>query len=362
MRRALGWLLLLLLPAFAWAEAGLPRIVAQKQSVQDAQPGIYAYTLTVSNQGESAVERIFVDESGLAGENLLSGGAFTGFTGGDALLNLNGTATILRLEPGQTVTLHYACPLPTNFQAERLQTQCNLSAMYTSGEGKDYLLLALADQPVTLAPPVNTQTEVPASAGLQEENPGGGVLEITLERESYDGAMPGHTYENAVTLRNAGTAPLTGINLRLDGFGDSGENAVAGAWMDTAGWTVRADGALEQPAGESLLPDESMVFRCCWSLPADAEGKAEGAVSAWVHSGTEPRQDVCAVFRLNPPQEAWALQLTAHVSLSADDCAWIAATLVLSAAMVILFRPGRFRPGNRGMRSRAPGAHFTSAA
>ena len=120
--------------------------------------------------------------------------------------------------------------------------------------------------------------------------------------------------------------------------------------------------ALEQPAGESLLPDESMVFRCCWTLPADAEGKAEGAVSAWVHSGTEPRQDVCAVFRLNPPQEAWALQLTAHVSLSADDCAWIAATLVLSAAMVILFRPGRFRPGNRGMRSRAPGAHFTSAA
>ena len=78
MRRALGWLLLLLLPAFAWAEAGLPRIVAQKQSVQDAQPGIYAYTLTVSNQGESAVERIFVDESGHAGENLLSGGAFTG--------------------------------------------------------------------------------------------------------------------------------------------------------------------------------------------------------------------------------------------------------------------------------------------
>ena len=80
MRRALGWLLLLLLPAFAWAEAGLPRIVAQKQSVQDAQPGIYAYTLTVSNQGESAVERIFVDESGLAGENLLSGGAFTGLS------------------------------------------------------------------------------------------------------------------------------------------------------------------------------------------------------------------------------------------------------------------------------------------
>ena len=35
---------------------------------------------------------------------------------------------------------------------------------------------------------------------------------------------------------------------------------------------------------------------------------------------------------------------------------------LLSAAMVILFRPGRFRPGNRGMRSRAPGAHFTSAA
>lgn len=112
--------------------------------------------------------------------------------------------------------------------------------MYTSGEGNDYLLLALADQPVTLAPPANTQTEGPASAGLQEENPGGGVLEITLERESYDGAMPGHTYENAVTLRNAGTAPLTGINLRLDGFGDSGENAMAGAWMDTAGWTVRA--------------------------------------------------------------------------------------------------------------------------
>ena len=53
MRRALGWLLLLLLPAFAWAEAGLPRIVAQKQSVQDAQPGIYAYTLTVSNQGRA---------------------------------------------------------------------------------------------------------------------------------------------------------------------------------------------------------------------------------------------------------------------------------------------------------------------
>lgn len=115
MRRALGWLLLLLLPAFAWAEAGLPRIVAQKQSVQDAQPGIYAYTLTVSNQGESAVERIFVDESGLAGENLLSGGAFTGFTGGDALLNLNGTATILRLEPGQTVTLHYAWPSAHKF-------------------------------------------------------------------------------------------------------------------------------------------------------------------------------------------------------------------------------------------------------
>lgn len=172
-------------------------------------PGIYAYTLTVSNQGESAVERIFVDESGLAGENLLSGGAFTGFTGGDALLNLNGTATILRLEPGQTVTLHYACPLPTNFQAERLQTQCNLSAMYTSGEGNDYLLLALADQPVTLGAACQYADGGTGFGGTPGGESGGGVLEITLERESYDGAMPGHTYENAVTLRNAGTAPLT---------------------------------------------------------------------------------------------------------------------------------------------------------
>ena len=362
MRRALGWLLLLLLPAFAWAEAGLPQIVAQKQSVQDAQPGIYAYTLTVSNQGESAVERIFVDESGLAGENLLSGGAFTGFTGGDALLNLNGTATILRLEPGQTVTLHYACPLPTNFQAERLQTQCNLSAMYTSGEGKDYLLLALADQPVTLAPPANTQTEGPASAGLQEENPGGGVLEITLERESYDGAMPGHTYENAVTLRNAGTAPLTGINLRLDGFGDSGENAMAGAWMDTAGWTVRADGALEQPAGESLLPDESMVFRCCWTLPEDAATEAEGSVSAWVQTGAEARQDVCAVFHLTQSHAPWTLQLTPEVSLSLTDCLWIGLTLLLCALMAAFFRPGRFRAHQRSSRRTGPGADPTAPA
>ena len=360
MRRVLGWLLLLLLPAFACAEAGLPRIVAEKQTVQDAQPGMYTYDLTVTNQGPNPVERVFVDESGAASGMILTAGAFCEFSGGDVLLNQNGTATILCLEPNQTVTLRYTCALPQGFEADTLQTQCNLSAMYTGENNRAYLLMALADQPVALA--VSPSSAAEAMPAPTQQDAGDGILDIELERESYDGAIPGQTYENTVTLRNLGTGPLTGITLRLDDLRVSQDGAAPGAWLDTSGWSTGPGGVLEQLAGETLLPDERVVFRCCWTVPTDAADKAEGSVSAWVHNGTGPRQDVCAVFRLNMPAKPWSLQLTKGITLYTDDCIWIAATLSLSAAMIALFRPGRFRPGKRGMRVKTSGADMISAA
>lgn len=345
MRHTLGWLLLLLLPAFACAEAGFPQIIAEKQSIQDAQPGMYAYILTVANQGASPVERVFVEESGAAEGMILTAGEFCDFSGGDVLLNQNGTATILRLEPQQTVTLRYACSLPQGFQADTIQTQCSLSAMYTDENENAYLLLALADQPVTLA--ASAVAEVAATQAPAQQGAGGGILDIELEQENYDGAIPGQTYENIVTLRNLGTSPLTGITLRLDDLRVSQNDMVPGTWLDTSGWSAGPGGVLEQPAGEKLLPDERVVFRCCWTVPADAADKAEGSVSAWVHNGAGPRQDVCAVFRLNMPEKPWFLHLTEGIILYTDDCIWIAATLMLSTVMIVLFRPGRFRPGKR---------------
>ena len=168
MRRALIWLLMLLLPACASAQTLLPQLVAQKQAAQEAQAGMYAYTLTVRNLGESAVERIFVEESGAMGDTLFPEGAFTDFEGGDALLNQNGTATILRLDPGQTVTLRYEGALPQHFAQTAVQTECAISAMYRDAAGESYLLLALADQPVPLAesrPAQTVPTEEAAAAG-----------------------------------------------------------------------------------------------------------------------------------------------------------------------------------------------------
>lgn len=357
MRRALIWLLMLLLPACASAQSLLPQLVAQKQAAQEAQAGMYAYTLTVRNLGESAVERIFVEESGAMGDTLFPEGAFTDFEGGDALLNQNGTATILRLDPGQTVTLRYEGALPEHFAQTAVQTECAISAMYRDAAGESYLLLALADQPVPLA-----ESRPPQTVPTEEADAAGGILAIALEQEHHDGVTPGHTYENAVTLRNLGTGPLTGIILRAESLRIAGESVAEGVWLDAGGWTIGADGALEQPAGETLLPGESMVFRCCWTVPLEAEGGGEGAVSAWVESGVAPRQDVCAVFRLNAPETDWSLCLTLGIVLNAGDCAWIAGTLALCAAMILLFRPGRFRPGRRGLQSRGTGADAAAAA
>ncbi len=349
MRRALLWLLLFLLPVFARAQE-LPRIEAEKMPVDDAPPGVYAYTLTVRNQGERPLERIFVEESGAMGDTVLPAGAFVSFSGADVLLNQNGTATILRLEPGQEASLRYESRLDA--PVDTVQTHCALSAMYADASGKEYLLLASADQRVTLAP----------AAAQETETPGGGVLAIALEHVDIADAAPGATIENTVTLHNVGTGALSGILLRMDTLRGSQGKMISGAWLDTAGWIQRPDGALEQPQGETLLPGESMVFRCCWTLPEDAATEAEGSVSAWVQTGAEARQDVCAVFHLTQSHAPWTLQLTPEVSLSLTDCLWIGFTLLLCALMAAFFRPGRFRAHQRSSRRTGPGADPTAPA
>lgn len=361
MRRAfLGLLLLLLLPMHAMAQSALPQLMAEKHAVADAPAGAYAYTLTIQNLGEQALERIFVEESGAMGGMALPVGAFVHFSGADVLLNQNGTATILSLAPGQTVSLRYEGPLPQDYTAAEAQTHCALSALYTDATGKQYVLLSSADQAVALLPAATAADLPPAQDA--EATAGGGVLSLALEKTSYADAVPGATYENCVTLTNTGTGELSGISLRMDAVRTTRGKLITGEWLDTGGWTPCDDGALEQPAGETLLPGESMVFRCCWTLPEDFDTEAEGSVSAWTQSGTEGRQDVCALFRLSAQDAPWMLRLTPEIALTATDCAWIAATLALCAVMALRFRPGRFQPRGCGGRKRKSGVDSTTAA
>lgn len=329
MRKLLAAVLCLLLPVNAAFAATLK---ASKAPAPDAAAGCYAYVLTVENSSDTVLRRIFVEEYGAEG---LIGG-FVRYEGADTLLNQNGTATILSLAPGESVRLYYEAQLPEPMQQTTLQTVCGLSVMRTDAAGTQRLVvMAVADDPIALSTstPTPTATLSPAPTAI----PSGGRMQLTLAQTAYVSGTTG-CLENTLILTNIGELPMTDARLMLEELRLSNEETVEGTWLDTQNWTLDASGDLCQPDGTVLMPGESLVFRCCWTIPQQVEASVtgSGAVRGWMTMEDNIRQDACAVFQLQGMP--WTLHVAAGVALDQTDCLWLAGTLILCLLMIACFR------------------------
>lgn len=332
MRKLLAAVLCLLLPVNSALAATLK---ANKAPAPNAAAGCYAYVLTVENSSDTVLRRIFVEEYGAEG---LAGG-FVRYEGADTLLNQNGTATILSLAPGETVRLYYEAQLPEQLRQTTLQTVCGLSVMRTDAAGMQGLVvMAVADDPIALASPTPMPTAAPSPAPTAI--PSGGRMQLTLAQTAYAPGTAGRL-ENTLTLTNIGKLPMTDARLMLEELRLSNGENVEGTWLDTQSWTLDASGNLCQPDGTVLMPGESLVFRCCWTVPQQVEASVtgSGAVRGWMTMEDNIRQDACAVFQLQGTP--WTLHAAAGITLDQTDCLWLAGTLMLCLLMIVCFRPWR---------------------